>query len=420
MVIAAVIVAGFVVYAHDPARVERDFVRSVADLPHDGRSFVILGYEILAVWALGLLAVGAILVRRWRLTRDLLVGAVASWAIGRELAFLTHDAPLWQSVRSTFDLTDAPRFPTVRLAVAVAMVVVASPYLSRPMRRVGQVLVLAIAFEALYVDAAFPSDLLGAVVLGWGVAAAVHYTFGTPIGRPTAEAMGRALARVGPEATTITATDDQPVGRAIFVADTADGPLHITALGRDEADAQLIARAWRFLTRKDAPRTLLLTRGQQVEYEAYIELLAAGAGVRVPGVVFAGNAGAVALLVEHEAPGTTLFDAPAEAITDRVLDDAWIQLEHLRAVHIAHGRLDGHHLLVDADGRIVVTGFEWAATGARVRPGRERCRQPAGRDCGRRRDRTRGRRGATRDRPGRVARGPADAPTPVDLRLDPR
>jgi uncharacterized membrane protein YbhN (UPF0104 family) len=353
-----------VVYAHDPARVERDFVRSVADLPHDGRSFVILGYEILAVWALGLLAVGAILVRRWRLARDLLVAAVASWAIGRALAFLTHDASLWQSVRNTFDLTDAPRFPTVRLAVAVAMVVVASPYLSRPMRRVGQVLVLAIALEALYVDAAFPTDLLGAVVLGWGVAAAVHYAFGTPIGRPTVEAVGKALARVGPEATTITATGDQPVGRAIFVAETADGPLHVTALGRDEADAQLIARAWRFLTRKDAPRTLLLTRRQQVEYEAYIELLANGADIRVPGVVFAGNSGPVALLVERQALGTTLFDAWPETITDSVLDDAWSQLARLRAAHIAHGRVDGHHLLVDTDGRIVITGFEWAATGA--------------------------------------------------------
>jgi len=126
--LAAVIVAGFVVYAHDPARVERDFVRSVADLPHDGRSFVLLGYEILAVWALALLAIGAIFVRRWRLARDLVVAAVASWAVGRALAFLAHDASLWQSIRNTFDLTDAPRFPTVRLAVAVAMVVVVKAF----------------------------------------------------------------------------------------------------------------------------------------------------------------------------------------------------------------------------------------------------------------------------------------------------
>ena len=66
--VAAVLVAGFAYYSKDPARLERDFVREVADLPHDGRSLVILGYQILAVWALGLLAVGAILV--WGVSAD--------------------------------------------------------------------------------------------------------------------------------------------------------------------------------------------------------------------------------------------------------------------------------------------------------------------------------------------------------------
>ncbi|MGZ6962836.1 MAG: lysylphosphatidylglycerol synthase domain-containing protein [Acidimicrobiia bacterium] len=361
--IAAVIVAGFVVYSRDPARLERDLVHAIADLPHDGRSFVILGYQILAVWAIGLLVVGAILVRRWRLARDLVIAGFASWILGRALAFLARDDSLWQAVRKTFDLTDAPRFPTVRLAVVVAMVVVASPYLSRPMRHVGQVLVVAIALDALYIDRAFPTDLLGAVVLGWGVAAAVHYAFATPIGRPTAAVVARALARLHLDVVGVKPTSEQPVGRAIFVASTPPGLLHVTALGRDEADAQLIARAWRFLTRKDAPGTLLWTRRQQVEYEAYIELLAAGAGVRVPGVVFAGNAGAVAVLVERHVDGAPLFEVPVDAVTDPVLDEAWSQLARLHAAHIAHGHFDGHHLLVDGDS-ITVTGFEWAATGA--------------------------------------------------------
>lgn len=357
------VIAAFVFSSQHPVALERDFVRDVADLPHDGYSFVVLGYEILAIWAIALLAVGAILVRRWRLARDLVVAGAASWITGRAIAFLSRDASLWPAVQHTFDLTDAPRFPTVRLAVVVAMVVVASPYLSRPMRRVGQVLVIAIAVEALYVDRAFPTDLLGAVVLGWGVAAAVHSAFGTPIGRPTAGLVANAMARLDLEPTSIDAITDQSVGRAAFVASTSDGALHVNALGRDEADAQLIARTWRFLTRKDAPRTLLWTRRQQVEYEAYIVLLAAGAGARVPGIVFAGNAGAVALLVERQSPGTMLFETPVDEVTDAVLDDAWAQLGLLHRAHIAHGRVDGHHLLVDR-GQVVSTGFEWAATGA--------------------------------------------------------
>ena len=111
--------------------------------------------------------------------------------------------------------------------------------------------------------------------------------------------MTRALHRLGLDVTDVEPAAEQPVGRAIFVANGPHGPLRVTALGRDEADAQLLARVWRYITRKDAPRTLLWTRRQQVEYEAYVELLAAEVGVRVPGVVLAGNAGPVAVLVEH-------------------------------------------------------------------------------------------------------------------------
>lgn len=363
VVVGAALLAGLAFYSTDHAPFEVDIVRSIADLPHDAHSLVTLIYRILAIWAIGLLIFGAILVRRWRLTRDLVVAAVAAWSIGRVLAFYTRDSRFWDAVKDTVDLTDAPRFPTVRMAVVVAMVVVASPYLARPLRRVGQVLVVAVAVDALYIGRVFPTDLLGAVVLGWSVAAAVHYAFGTPIGRPTPESVTRALHRLGLDVTAVQPAADQPVGRAIFDAIGPHGPLRVTALGRDEADAQLLARAWRYITRKDAPRTRLWTRRQQVEYEAYVELLAAEVSVRVPGVVLAGNAGPVAVLVEHRLPGQALFETPVAAITDPALDDAWEQLARLRTARIAHGRYDGHHLLVDGS-QIVVTEFEWATTSA--------------------------------------------------------
>jgi uncharacterized membrane protein YbhN (UPF0104 family) len=363
VVVAAALITGLAFYAQDPADFERELVQSIAELPHDGYSFVILAYKILAVWAIALLVFSTVLVRRWKLARDLLVAGAAAWIVGRLVAFSVRDGRLWEDLRKTFDLTEAPRFPTVRLAVVVAMVVVASPYLARPVRRIGQVLILAIAVDALYTGGVFPTDVLGALVLGWGVAAAVHYAFGTPVGRPTAESVRGTLGRLGIEVTAIAETGEQPVGRAIFTASSDHGRLHITALGRDEADAQFLARAWRYLTRKDAPRTLMWARRQQVEYEAYLELLAADVGVRVPHVVVAGSAGPVAVLVEREAEAVPMFEAPATAVSDAALDDAWRQLAALRAAHLAHGHLDGQHLLVAGDA-VTVTSFEWATTSA--------------------------------------------------------
>src|SRR5205814_3699123 len=142
---------------------------------------------------------------------------------------------------------DAPRSPMVRLAVALATVLVASPHLARPTRRFGQSLVALLALSALYLSRGFPTDLLASLVLGWGVAHAVEFAFGTPVGRPSVREVERATAALGLDVTGVRLASEQPVGRAVFLAAGGDAPLRIIALGRDEADAQLLSRAWRYV-----------------------------------------------------------------------------------------------------------------------------------------------------------------------------
>jgi uncharacterized membrane protein YbhN (UPF0104 family) len=361
VVLAAIAVVLLALHVDDPTRLELDVVHLADGLPRGGHSFFVLAYNLLTLWAIALLGAAAILVRRWRLVRDVALAGLVAWLLGGLIARLTHDAGMWSSLQLSLDLTDAPRYPAVRLGVAVAMVVVAGPHLTRPVRRVGQVLIAVIALGALYLGRAGPADLVTAVVLGWGVAALVRFAFGTPDGRPTVADVVAALARLGITVESLVERDHQTVGRAEFVGCDATGPLRVTALGRDEADAQLVARLGRALMFKDGPQELRLTRRQQVVHEAYVQLLAAGAGARVPPVVRAANAGPLALLVEREVPGVPLFAAPPEAVTDAVLDDAWRQAAALRSVGIAHGKLDGHFLLVDGD-RTTLTGFEWSTT----------------------------------------------------------
>ena len=209
----------------------------------------------------------------------------------------------------TFDLTDAPRFPLVRVGIATAVVTVASPYLARPTRRVGQGLVLALALAAMYLGRAMPTDVVAAIVLGWGAAAAVHFAFGTPARRPTVAQVHTALDRArDPVDRAARRPTQQPVGRAMFVAQGADGPLRVVALGRDEADAQFLARMWRWIAYRDAAPTLFPTRRRQIEYEADVMRRAADGGARVPAVRWAGQQGSLALLVVDEVVGTPLRD----------------------------------------------------------------------------------------------------------------
>ena len=91
----------------------------------------------------------------WGLARVIGELVVEQKSLGKSLSVVTR-----------FGIT--PSFPLVRLAVLVAVVSVARPYVSAPMRRIGQVIVVVMAAASLYLGTASPNDALAAIVLGWG------------------------------------------------------------------------------------------------------------------------------------------------------------------------------------------------------------------------------------------------------------
>ena len=103
-----------------------------------------------------------------------------------------------------------------------------------------------------------------------------------------------------------------------------------------------------------------------MEYEAYLALLARDAGVESPRVIVAAISGSLALLVVEQVPGTELYDLDADTLSDPLLDAVWAQLRALHGARVAHGKLDGRHVVVDGlTPRIV--GFDFATSSARFR-----------------------------------------------------
>ena len=89
---------------------------------------------------------GKRLERPAELARDLAIAGVGAWFVARLLgALIVED----KSLSGGFDLVtrfgDSPAYPVVRLAVIVAVVCVASPYVTRTTRRFGQLLVVVMA-----------------------------------------------------------------------------------------------------------------------------------------------------------------------------------------------------------------------------------------------------------------------------------
>jgi glycosyltransferase 2 family protein len=362
VLVALAVVAWFVARVAGVSGAERAVFELFNSLPGGlhplFRSFYRVGFAV----AVGLVGAAALIGRRWRLVRDLVLAAAVASALATLLNHAVGEPP---GAAALFHLIRrwpaGPSFPSTRVALVVAVFAAAAPYLARPTRRVLLAVAAAVAAATLYLGAGYPADVLVGVVVGWGAAAAVHLAFRSPGGRPTAGQVTKALLELGVRAREVRLDPVQQAGFTRMLGADDTGPLSIRVIGRDESDARLAAKLWRSLVYKDSGPRLIWTRRADVEHEAYVTLLARDGGVRTPKPLVAGRAGpGAALLVERPAPGAALADLPRVAVTDGLLEAVWEQVGRLHACHIVHGRLNSRHIVV-GDGGPALVGFERAS-----------------------------------------------------------
>ena len=80
-----------------------------------------------------------------------------------------------------------PRYPVIQLAVATAVALTGLPYLSRPVQRLVVLAIGLAAICAVVGGYGFPLNVVAAIVVGWGTAAAGHLALGAPNGLPSAD-----------------------------------------------------------------------------------------------------------------------------------------------------------------------------------------------------------------------------------------
>lgn len=317
-------------------------------------------YRLGALWAVGLVVVAALLRGRRRLARDLVVAGVLAYASARAIGELVvaHEG-IAHSLRIATGFGRSPSaFPSVRIAIIVAVIGASAPYVARPARVFGWTIVAALAVSALYLGTAFPNDLFAGVVLGWTAACAVHLVFGSPGRRPTIPQITAALAELGIDARSLQFAPEQSRSSTLVLANDDDGPLRIKLISRDDAHARLLEKVWSSVFYKSSGPRFAWTRVQQVEHEAYLMLIVAQAGVHVPTVVAAGRAGpSAAVLVQRPMGGVRLSEVDGASISDELLVALWQNVAALGRVRITHGALDADHVVVAGDQPWIV-GFD--------------------------------------------------------------
>ena len=362
---AALIVMLTAFGADELTPLERRLFDLLTSMPGWVRSGAEVGYRAGAIGAVVVVLLAFLLTRRFRLVSMLvLAGALAGLAaVGLRASV---DAATVRTAGGLDVDGSMPEYPVVVLAAATTVLLVAAPYLLRPARRLVLAVLGVAATSAVLAVVGLPDDVLGGWALGWGVAALVHLAVGTPAATPSIGEVDDALRGLGVAVTGLRLAPAQVWGETRFTARAPDGgAVSIELIGRDAADARLLAKVWRWVWFKDSGPTIALTRTQQLEHRAYLLMLAERAGVRVSSVVVGGIAGArqTALLVLRE-PGGLPLDADPERVTDSVLDDAWQNLARLHDAGLAHGMMQAANVVLLADGTTALVDFAHASSGA--------------------------------------------------------
>jgi uncharacterized membrane protein YbhN (UPF0104 family) len=325
-----------------------------------------LGYLLLSAWVV--ILVLAPVIRhgqgRLRLLADYVLALVCAsgLAIGVGAVSGTTLAEMLDALASA---EPPPVYPAVRLALATAVIVTASPHVTRPFTLAGRIVLPLGALAAIGLHVAHPSG----VVAGWAVGAAaasfVHLLLGSPGGQLTAEQVHRALLDLGISTRSVIAGTPREPGEQLLRAQGADGELlEVKVFGRDAWDAQLVGSLWLALTRRgEAPR-LAGSRRERVEHEAMMALLAERAGVPVLPVVASGlGADGEALVIAH-APVREFADLPSGSADEPWVRGAWAALAALQDAGFAHRRITGRHVVQLADGTIALADFAHARLAA--------------------------------------------------------
>jgi glycosyltransferase 2 family protein len=310
--------------------------------------------------------------RRFRLLAGLAAGAVAAAGLTAGiLALLGAERPATLTANQARDswLASAVFPAPALLAAAVAVVVAAAPWLSRPWRRAAWLALLLAAAARLLAGTVLPAELILALAAGVTAGAAVLVTLGVPDRRIGPAGIAAALRDAGLPVESVRPAEVESKGSRPFAAVTADGRrLFVKALGSDQRDADLLYRAYRAVRLRNVgdtrPAASLL---HAVEHQALVGLMAERAGVSAPGVDQVVRAGDTVLLVMPWADGCALDRLPAGQIGDDVLARLWAEVDKLHRAGIAHRSLRTANVMADPAGRPTIVDFSFSELDATPR-----------------------------------------------------
>jgi uncharacterized membrane protein YbhN (UPF0104 family) len=353
LLVAAAVIAALSANAPGPTSVDSSLNSLLDDVDPVLGWFWPLVYALLLVWVLVVALAPVAGLRRGRL--PLLWDYVLALAVAVALGILVSvlgGTPIDQSVATLAGTDTGAVYVPLRISVATAIVVTASPHVTRPFRVVGRLLLVLGAVATVALGLAHTSGAVAGAAVGLAAAATVHLLRGSPGGLLTPPQVSEALLDLGIVASAARPMPASAPGEQNFAIETADGTdLVVTVMGRDAWDAQLVGSLWDALTKRGESPRLSMTRRERVEREAMVGLLAERAGVPLLPVVAAGQGVRGEAMLVTAAAQQTLAEVPADTLTDQTVAEVWAALAPLHSQGIAHRTITAEHIVATEDGR---------------------------------------------------------------------
>jgi uncharacterized protein (TIRG00374 family) len=343
-------------FAAEFTQLEESIVGVVSALPTWAHEIFAVSYALAALFAIWLV-VAAVVNRRWDILGYLILSVVLAMVVGLVLARLIDGA--WPIVLPELGGAEAvARFPVIRVAAVTAVVFTASPHIARPVRWLGWVVISLVAVSSIGLGLGLPTDAVGAIGLGIAAAGGVLLLLGSPAGYPRTEDVKVQLAAMGLVSRDLAPGTVQTWGARTLLGTDQDGrSLIVKVYGPDARDAQVGARAWRFLWYRDTGPSLPWSRLQQVEHEALVTVLAKRAGVGCPEVVVAATTENGDAILVTDRRGVSLTETDPNRLSDEILAALWVEVGKLHGADISHGALNATSVRLDG-GEPVITGFQ--------------------------------------------------------------
>jgi uncharacterized membrane protein YbhN (UPF0104 family) len=366
LIVSAVLALLVGFWAQTQSTVNVNLFRTLNALGDDAIGLAKAVYALGSIWAVLAVALVLVVLRQLRVALYAVVAGAGAWG----LALLLNDLLGTHTINGldvAVRIGDGPVYPVANVAAITALAFGIAPFIVRPLRRILALVILLVCTAAMYLGAGFPADVIGGVLVGFGVAALVRVLLGAPGGQPSVAEVRSALTDLGYEITEITPAAEHIPRAAVMDVQLASGErLRVDAFGRDQRDARIAAKVWHKAMYRDPGVAVFGSRIQQVEHIAYTLMLAERAHVAAARLERTGVGGAdAAVLVTTPPCGTPIGSVPVARVTDDVLAAAWTQLDALHTAGIAHGTLDGLRVLVDDDGAVAFDDFNAAdASGA--------------------------------------------------------